>query len=385
MGSEASGGQENREGSAAESIDFSAWDWLPAAAVEMQAYVLRLLEESGITPHDVTARAKSITSFRRKQEAKGYADPRTAMTDIVALRVITYSVTDRDRTCDLLRQRFHVLPGEDKNPGDVKPTHLRGYDCQHLVVSHENEDLSGEWLTAGGKLEQYFDEFGGLEIQVRTVAGHAWAEFEHARRYKGAPYRAIGEQDRGTIDQLFGAAADARRALDETFVAIDRILARPSNEGEVKPENRRSVDSLPADSTDPTLSHKELDDLLRERYPRDRAPSPRGLDFGMELLTACGLLNVGALNQALSAIDSVQVEGLMDRTAPVTRVRRLDDDLLAYFGEMYVVLTRDCGSISARARQLEWRYDRLRGKLKSDLSGQGQASPVELSDGDALP
>ncbi|MEV8169721.1 RelA/SpoT domain-containing protein [Microbacterium sp. NPDC077486] len=380
MGHEAEGDAKSREGSAVESIDFSAWDWLPTAAVEMQAYVLRLLEESGINPHDVTARAKSITSFRRKQEAKRYADPRATMTDIVAVRVITYSVTDRDRTCDLLRQRFQVLPGEDKNPGDVKPPHLRGYDCQHLVVSRENEDISADWLTAGGKLEQYFQEFGGLEIQVRTVAGHAWAEFEHARRYKGTPYRAIGEQDRGTIDQLFGAAADARRALDETFVAIDRILARPSMEGEVKSEQHHPVESLAPGSNDLPLTHDELDDLLRERYPKDRAPSPRGLDFGMELVGACGLLDLGALDRSLSTIDSAQVEGLMDRTAPVTRVRRLDDDLLAYFGEMYVALTRDCGSVSARARQLEWRYDRLRGKLRPGLSGQSKASPVVSED-----
>lgn len=385
MGHEAEGDVESRKGNAVESIDFSAWDWLPAAAIEMQAYVLRLLEESGINPHDVAARAKSITSFRRKQEAKGYADPRAAMTDIVAVRVITYSVTDRDRTCDLLRQRFQVLPGEDKNPGDDKPLDLRGYDCQHLVVSRENEDLSGEWLTAGGKLEQYFQEFGGLEIQVRTVAGHAWAEFEHARRYKGAPYRAIGEQDRGTIDQLFGAAADARRALDETFVAIDRILARPSNEDEVGREHHHTVDSLAPGSEDLTLTRDELDGLLRERYAKDRAPSGRGLDFGMELLKACGLLDLGALERALSAIDSAQVQGLMDRTVPVTRIRRLDDDLLACFGERYVALTRDCGSVSARARQLEWRYDRLRGKLRPDSSGRSQAGPSDSSNSDTFP
>src|SRR5699024_4486610 len=66
------------------------------------------------------------------------------------------------------------------------------------------------------------------EIQIRTVASHAWAEFEHSRRYKGVGYRKVSEHDRETIDQLFGAAADARSALDETFTAIDRVLANPS-------------------------------------------------------------------------------------------------------------------------------------------------------------
>ncbi|WP_457963024.1 hypothetical protein [Arthrobacter sp. D1-29] len=107
-------------------IDYTTWDWLPNAAAEMEAYVVRLLEESGIKPHDVSARAKSIASFQRKQQAKRYTDPVQQVTDTVAIRIITYSNTDRERTSELIRGRFVVKDGEDRNPGDEKPVRLRG-------------------------------------------------------------------------------------------------------------------------------------------------------------------------------------------------------------------------------------------------------------------
>lgn len=54
----------------------------------------------------------------------------------------------------------------------------------------------------------------------------------------------------------------------------------------------------------------------------------------------------------------------MDSGVPVTRVRRLDDELLAHFGQEYIELTKSAGNGRHRALQLEWRYDRLRGKTR---------------------
>lgn len=349
------------------SINFATWDWLPKAAAEMEAYVIRLLDENSIKPHDVSARAKSIGSFLLKQAAKKYHDPMRETTDIVAIRIITYSKTDRERATELLRGRFLIMPGEDRKPGDekaAKDERLRGYDCNHIVVTAEDPTSETDWLVAGGNLARYFAEFGGLEIQIRTVAGHAWAEFEHARRYKGPLYREISEQDQGTIDQLFGAASDARRALDETFVAIDRILARPSTTD--KPEGRADADfpDPPATAVGSDLDVASLAELLKARFPNDELPSTKGMDFGIDVIRASGLHSVEGLEVALDEVDSEQVVRLMDRTVPVTRIRSLDDELLARFGERYIARTKNVGSSPNRERQLEWRFDRLRGKAQ---------------------
>lgn len=364
-------------------IEYTNWDWLPRAAAEIESYIARLLAEANIKAHDISARAKSIKSFEDKQALKTYADPMRGITDTVAVRVITYSSTDRQHTADLIRERFAIVPGEDRNPGSGRPDHNRGYDCHHIVISGEEPDLGSGWLVAGGELSRYFSAFGGLEIQVRTVAAHAWAEFEHARRYKGVQYKAVSDQDRQTIDQLFAAASDARRALDETFVAIDRILAHPTGRAEMSTVRGHAeavkvrVD-VEHDRADP-LEGASLRRFLEARFPEDGHPSDAGIEFALELLAACGLDSVVALESVLDSVDGDQVRSLMDSDVPVTSVRRLDDELLAVFGENYVELTAMIGSMRARARQLGWRFDRLRGKTRySSYSFGGAQCPPHL-------
>lgn len=366
----------------ADQIDFTHWDWLPKAAAEIEDYLNRLLTEASITPHNISARSKSIRSFLGKHHQKQYDDPIQEVTDSVGVRIITYSNTDRDRSAELIRDRFVIKEGEDRNPGDEKSPRLRGYDCQHIIISGEKPQTESDWMVKNGKLARYFDTFGGLEIQIRTVAAHAWAEFEHARRYKGPSYDTMSEQDKETIDQLFGAASDARRALDETFVAIDRLLAHPSQHTDadsfsLKPS--QVVDRKRTTYADEALTPIDaptLEEFLAKRFPQDTEGSSAGIEFANELVEACGLSSIEGLEDALEVVDSDQVRSLMDSDVPVTRVRRLDDELLALFGQEYIRLTGDIGSVKTRAKQLEWRFDRLRGKTQYRIySLEGEDSP----------
>lgn len=365
-------------------IDFTHWDWLPMAAAEIEDYLNRLLTEASITPHNISARSKSIRSFLGKHHQKQYDDPIKEVTDSVGVRIITYSNTDRDRSAELIRDRFVVKDGEDRNPGDEKPPERRGYDCQHIIISGEKPQTESDWMVKNGKLFKYFQTFGGLEIQIRTVAAHAWAEFEHARRYKGPSYNTMSEQDKETIDQLFGAASDARSALDETFVAIDRLLAHPtqgtdSERFSVEPsqaaDRKRNAH---ADEAVTPVDAQTLEEFLAKRFPQDNVGSSAGVEFATELVKACGLSSIEALEDALEVVDSDQVRSLMDLDVPVTRVRRLDDELLALFGQEYIRLTGNIGSVKTRAKQLEWRFDRLRGKTQYRIySLEGEDSPEE--------
>ncbi|GAB19989.1 hypothetical protein GOEFS_104_00080, partial [Gordonia effusa NBRC 100432] len=306
-------------------------------------------------------------------------NPVEQVTDTVAVRVITYSITDRDRVAELIRGRLAVKDGEDKSPGAGRPHHRRGYDCRHIVVVGESPDAEAGWLISGGELARYFEEFGGLEIQIRTVAAHAWAEFEHERRYKGAQYDAIGEQDQKTIDQLFGAAADARSALDETFVAIDLLLANPTTR-EYPVARESGGDSVPVGGGSATpIDPAKMKDFLAKRFPDAEVASEAGVKFACDLVSASGLDTIEALGSALDAVDSEQVQSLMSAGRSVTRVRRLDDELLACYGQRYIENTGHVGSVKTRARQLEWRYDRLRGKTRYLMySFRGADCPEDL-------
>lgn len=351
--------------------DLLPWDWLPEAALEIESYLKRLVAEPSIHVHVIMARPKAISSFLDKCRRRGYSDPVRQVTDTVAVRIITFSLTERDRVLELVRERFDVA--EDRNPGDDpnRDPRRRGYDCHHLVITGEKPGEPSGWLTAGGALARYFDLFGGLEVQIRTVAAHAWAEYEHAKRYKGTVYAAVSEQDKFLIDQLFGAAADARRALDEIFVAIDHILANPSSSGAtVTPDEsgdagpRSGTDGEPSQGQPGTpIDPKSLAEFLAARYPDDEQPSDKGVAFALELVQAMGIRTIEGLGKTLPPGRGGRVRQLMDTNVPVTTVRRLDDELLARFGEEYIEVTGLIGNHASRRNQLEWRYDRLRGKL----------------------
>lgn len=349
-------------------IDYRHWDNLPNAAEEIESYLKRLLNEAPIDWHDITARAKSITSFQEKLERKEYQDAVKDVTDTVAARVITYSTTDRDRVITLIRARFKIATDkegnpEDKNPGANRPENKRGYDCHHFIVQGEQEETG--WIVKGGPLESYFKTFGGLEIQVRTVAAHAWAEFEHDRRYKGTSFEAISKSDQEIVDQLFGAAADSRRALDEIFVSIEKVLANPASPVDPTAENETPPPSESDNEGDfsTPLDVDSLSEYLAQRFADSKPGSEKGIRFALELLNECGIDSVEQLEEVLEPIDSDEVKKLMDLSTPVTRVRRLDDELLTVLGESYIAWTGAIGNVSSRKDQLQWRFDRVRGKI----------------------
>lgn len=347
-------------------VDAKMWDWLPEAANEIQTYITRLLVENGIDAHDITARAKSIGSFEKKCARKQYRNPMKEVTDTVAVRVITFSLLDRDRVATLVRDQFCVKKGEDRNPGNEKPPNRRGYDCLHLVVESEKSECKSNWIMENGPLSNYFRDFGGLEIQIRTVASHAWAEFEHDRRYKGEGYTRLPSRDKASIDRLFGAAADMRHALDETFDAIEHILSHPSekvhDEAQDTLKDKNVLEYANSDLVGTAVTPESLNEYLEKRFPDDVPPSEEGKQFGCTLVTLCGISTIEQLDEKLSN-DSDSVRRLMSPRTAVTTIRRLDDELLALYGNSYIQKTKDIGTYTYRKRQLTWRYDRLRGKV----------------------
>lgn len=72
-----------------------------------------------------------------------------------------------------------------------------------------------------------------------------------------------------------------------------------------------------------------------------------------------------SLKKALDLVDRDKVVTLVDLDVPVTRVRWLDDQLLARLGEGYVESTGELSETNDSRQQLGWRFGRLRGKLYS--------------------
>ena len=144
----------------------------------VQNTIENLLRNARIDYLSVTSRAKTSQSVLGKIRRKTYKNPEQEITDLAAIRVITYIESDVTKVSAVIDSAFNVHPTESLDKSEELGTDRFGYRSVHFVC-----DLGPDRT----KLPE-FSPYGGLvfEIQVRTVLQHAWAEIEHDRNYKFA-------------------------------------------------------------------------------------------------------------------------------------------------------------------------------------------------------
>jgi len=346
-----------------------------SAARDARRYLEELAEGGSIPLHAIESRAKSLASYQEKSMMKRadgtprFSHPATEIHDCVAARVIVFTTRARNDLAGLIELHTEVI--ERKNPGDKKHN---GYDSEHLVITKlKNADEGSRYVA----LTKYLDKYPGLEIQLRSVAGHAWAEYEHDIRYKSAAYHELSADGRGQIDQWFIEAGGMRRVMDDLFGSIEERLVTTdqaqdlddSDELVAVVEDERVVEDLdPRQLTEETLS-----ELVASRFP--------GIDRGdhsavrqlLEHIQALNIRSVGALEVALENVEQGQVARLMDYPGDTSGVRRLDDELLATFTEQYVEVEK----AEDRKQFLRLRLRRVRGKF-AIYAIEGATTPRRL-------
>jgi ppGpp synthetase/RelA/SpoT-type nucleotidyltranferase len=129
----------------------------------------------------VQARPKSIASFAEKARRKRhkYHDPANQLTDLCGARVIARTRTEVEALSTFIKEHFDVDADNSIDASErLKPTEF-GYRSTHYVVSFAPGIDLGLPIPAS---------LHGLkaELQVRTTADHAWADFAHDLSYKGA-------------------------------------------------------------------------------------------------------------------------------------------------------------------------------------------------------
>jgi len=273
------------------------------AAARAAALIASMLDESGINYLTVDGRAKAIASFAEKaNRAEGgrllYPQPLTDIGDQLGVRVITYVRDDVEAVAALLAEQLTVR--DDRDFGELTASQGRfGYASRHLQVEVE-ERL--------------------VQVQLRTVLQHAWAEFEHDIRYKGT----VPAEHASEFDRRFTLAAGLLELADQEFSAIrDRLR-----------------DAEPSESTDddPRIAPSELAAFLAGQY--DDAGWSRSDHYAWisRLLLELGVTTLVELADLLRSTDEEAIRSRMDYRYPPGAVRRLDDALLYRFGETYVEL-----------------------------------------------
>ena len=288
----------------------------PALVEAGQQYVTlitSILDEAGINYLTVGGRTKSVASFATKasRAVDGepvYTDPLREITDQIGVRVITYVHTDVSAVADLIGTQLRVI--DDRDLGQETASEGRfGYASRHLLVSFDN-----------GQPE--FESLRGLtaQVQVRTVLQHAWAEFEHDIRYKGT----VPEEHARDFDRRFTLAAGLLELADQEFTTIrDRLRGG-------------SVEDDETDTDD--ISPRELAAYLAGQYADAEWSRADHYSWIAGLLSELEITSLAQLGEVLSQVDGARLNARMDYRYPPGAVRRLDDALLAAFGERYVDL-----------------------------------------------
>jgi ppGpp synthetase/RelA/SpoT-type nucleotidyltranferase len=161
----------------------------------------------------VQTRPKSIASFAEKALRKrgAYKDPVTAFTDLCGGRLIARTRSEVDHLGGFIVGHFEIDTENSVDASDRLKTAEFGYRSVHYIVSLRSD------LDYGVPIP---DGIRGLkaEIQVRTVAEHAYSDFAHDLTYKGA-----FELPRAWQRELAGAAATLEE-VDTTFSRIETGL-----------------------------------------------------------------------------------------------------------------------------------------------------------------
>ena len=282
------------------------------------ALVTTLLDDAGINYLSVNGRAKSVASFAAKADRSVdgvpiYADPLEEITDQIGVRVITYLHSDVTAVADVLGDQLAVL--DDRDMGQETASQGRfGYASRHLLVAFD---------APRGAATSHDPLHPRAQVQVRTVLQHAWAEFEHAIRYKGT----IPAEHAPDLDRRFTLAAGLLELADREFTLIrDRLQATV-------------VDPRPEpDVTDPRISGQDLATFLAGQYADAGWSRSDHYTWVSGLLLELGVTSLDELAALLTSVDTGVINARMAYRYPPGAVRRLDDALLAIFGERYLAL-----------------------------------------------
>ena len=201
--------------------------------------VTAVLDDAGVNYQSVTGRAKSVGSFAAKLDRVDLDDPIAQMTDLIGVRVITYVHRDVAAVAALLAEAMQVE--DDRDMGEETAMQGRfGYASRHLQLRLDDADRAA-YPTIGGRQ---------VQVQIRTVLQHAWAEFEHDIRYKGS----VPAEHAQDFDRRFTLAAGLIELADREFSSIlDRL--HPDAAGPV-----------PGSDDDPRITAPELAAFLAGQY-----------------------------------------------------------------------------------------------------------------------
>lgn len=291
---------------------------------DLAAVAKRIAEEAlkrrGIHPQSIEARAKDAASFGKKAAKPSKHDPNRPMypspldqiTDKAAIRIIAFFPRTLEEIDVMLRDEFSVVEHSDKGISLLEEERF-GYHSVHYLVTINDPRIA---------LPEYGRFKGAIvEVQVRTILQHAWAEIEHDIQYKSS---STIPRD---IKRRFMSLAGLLEIADREFQAIqdaDRDLATRADtlitEGKLD-----AVEITPA----------SLKTYLNRQLGPDGRMSEYSYDWTARLLRRLGFVSLNQVDAAIKPYDHDTLSRLADG-ARQGQLTRFEFTLLAAMGEEYL-------------------------------------------------
>ncbi len=286
--------------------------------------VARIIDEcikhNKIDVHSVQFRAKDPASFGRKAAIPSendvnqpkYDEPINQITDLAGVRVITQFQGTLERVDSLIDREFHVIERSDKSKGLIAEDKFGYRSIHYLVRLKQERAVLAEYRRFSESI---------VEIQVRTILQHAWAEIEHDIQYKSS-YTIPAE-----IRRRFMALAGLLELADREFQSIqsaDKKLA-----------NTAATMVRQGDLTGVEITPKTLKIFLDKRLGVDGRMSDWSYEWSAKQLRHLGFINLKQVESAISQYDSDRLSQVATggRQGQITRFEMM---LLAALGTQYI-------------------------------------------------
>lgn len=278
------------------------------------------ISEKEIKVASIDARAKTVESFGAKAMTPHpedpanpkYTDPVIQITDLAGVRIITFFPRTVDDIDEVIRTQFVVIEKSDK--GDILEQEDRfGYQSVHYLVRLAPDRHS---------LPEYsrFKDFV-VEIQVRTVLQHAWAEIEHDIQYKSMEAAPLA------IRRRFMALAGMLELADREFQAIQ------DEDHRLTQEARRSVAIGNYQAVE--MTPDALRAYLNRRLGSDGRISQSWYQWTAEVLRSIGFTNFRQIDECIQGYDDDALSRILWGTRQ-GQVSRFESMLLAGMGEEFI-------------------------------------------------
>ncbi|MFK7826154.1 MAG: GTP pyrophosphokinase family protein [Oligoflexales bacterium] len=249
-------------------------------------YLGSLLKHNNLKVHSLTSRIKAAESLKAKvaRPDKTY-EKIHEIKDICALRVVTYFEDAIEQIASVIEANFKVDLTHSIDKRRILDSSQFGYNSLHYVVTLPSK------VAAPPQLQGV-----PIEIQIRTILQHAWAEIEHDLGYKSE------ESVPSHIRRRFSRLAGLLEIADEEFVAIKKYLKSYEQDLSTRIAEKSqtvTIDALSLSSFIDSSVVDELDSLLAQELRICLEDNKFFIEYLIKILSFVGLKSICDIESAI--------------------------------------------------------------------------------------